>query len=1000
VLQLPINDESITWVCGEFLRSLDDPIYFTTQWTEYSHETTWVESKREIDLLDENQSNPHLDLQIDDTPGCTQSFTLSNPGILFPIFISNWIIFLSHRCHLNPSPYDTLPECQQLNLLVNTFISTVCGESSLNPLTSHSKFSSLCAIKWLFRVFSYPFIQRAFLFSGTSICTIGSLGVRKLITFVREKFSSMSQILTWQIYQGLIPFLLCMNYNDPTLESSSSVSLPPSLLSFFDIFQEFGLRSILQSHQCWDLLVTSITNSLSSSSLKFSLNDSTDARHLPILIGLIGSFESSIDQELFVDQMNLITELTQQHFRLAQSLYSTPYLDPTQQWSTLCFMDSVSSVLCSLINLEHSAVAEGSLLHVIYEDSYRGNLSLLLNGFILSVGDLSSYLSFLLLTTIHTTRTRTTTLPSTQVQLNSLSKFRLCVRLMTESLLLAFINPEISLAHFKTILHIHFETLRQLTTILRSAQKEEQQQMNLNSSSSSSFSSSRGRIESDLLIFITLSQFLHNFKCLMKILHKFQNHNSKLFQKFQTIQEEMPTLLTVFQVLSSSSIVSSSFFQSNLSSSTHLQESEGETVESISFSISHQYSSYGKYCDEMIGYRWMCLSGIMDLMLEIHLNTPLRGSQLTDTRTTVDQIVSKLLQNGIEEIELCSTHSITEVINTLRLLLHSLTLSHEDGSRLVEVQLIHDLIHSTWRACFQSDDLSSRNMKLFIQLVFSPEVMSLVGREAGIFQEYFRKILKYSMSTKPFILQFLLYHLTTLSVQSTTTTTNSLLSPFFSFFQSLLIYREPIQDDHSQSDEYLDVDGKDGVYVHTIYGVLEYGRIHNIHRLSSHHTVRVLLLLYLQHLQDQGKGSSPSEPDDSTWSLVPRQDLIRSLFQFNSNKAQKIFATVGSEKFGEKLRCWQSLCVLVHSVDHSLCQEIASQAIESLADTMAHGIRVHVEIFCAKLLEQYPEIVLPRLLDLLKKFNHPQQVDFFSDSLPSDNSVCLSRHRLSHLISW
>jgi ribosomal protein L9 len=104
------------------------------------------------------------------------------------------------------------------------------------------------------------------------------------------------------------------------------------------------------------------------------------------------------------------------------------------------------------------------------------------------------------------------------------------------------------------------------------------------------------------------------------------------------------------------------------------------------------------------------------------------------------------------------------------------------------------------------------------------------------------------------------------------------------------------------------------------------------------------------------------------------QELIKSLFKMNSQKCYQIFATVGSEKFGEKLRCWQSLCVLIHSIDSQLCQQISSQVIGHLSDAMAHGIRVHVEIFCAKLLEKFPEIMLPPLLGLLRKFHHSQQV--------------------------
>jgi hypothetical protein len=285
-LELPVTEETITWLCGEFLISLDNSIYFATHWSEYSHETTWLELRNNNESKDTNSFNPLTDLRFDDTPGCTQSFALSHPGTLFPLLFSNWILFLSNRC-LQESfgSLDEIPEYQLLNYLINSFISTICGEpivrlrSSALPGSVHflscpkiigSKFTSLCAIKWLFRAFSYPIIQKS-LRSKNSVafCSIGSAGVSKLLTFVNEKFSSMSQILTWQIYQGLLPMLLCVSYHDLSHLSPTTSSMS---LSFFEIYREFGLRSILQSHHSWNTLTLALLNSLSSS-LSFEFCD-------------------------------------------------------------------------------------------------------------------------------------------------------------------------------------------------------------------------------------------------------------------------------------------------------------------------------------------------------------------------------------------------------------------------------------------------------------------------------------------------------------------------------------------------------------------------------------------------------------------------------------------------------------------------------------------------------------------------------------------------------
>jgi hypothetical protein len=235
---------------------------------------------------------------------------------------------------------------------------------------------------------------------------------------------------------------------------------------------------------------------------------------------------------------------------------------------------------------------------------------------------------------------------------------------------------------------------------------------------------------------------------------------------------------------------------------------------------------------------------------------------------------------------------------------------------------------------------------------------------------------------KPFIIQFLVHRICSICSADL-----NLTFPFFKFFEKLLIYREPSQDDHSQSDEYLITDPSHDVYQKSIYGVTELSKVFGIDRFTSVQSVRVMVLLFLEH-------------NCSTENIVFVQyvrDLILRLVKMNAHKSFIMLSATGSEKFGEKLRCWQALCVLVHYLEEGLDETIGDQVLLSLSQSCAHGIRVHIEIFCAALARRFPDILIPKLLKLLSKFNYSQQV--FYSSLTT-RRYSLSSRRYCPPILW
>jgi hypothetical protein len=239
-----------------------------------------------------------------------------------------------------------------------------------------------------------------------------------------------------------------------------------------------------------------------------------------------------------------------------------------------------------------------------------------------------------------------------------------------------------------------------------------------------------------------------------------------------------------------------------------------------------------------------------------------------------------------------------------------------------------------------------------------PCVHILINNQLVLLQEYFEAVMKVGMTNRPHVVQTLLLQLCTVWKHS------PLLSiPFFPYFTSLLVYREPILDDHNRVDAAVDRSGGDGL-TDTIFTVTESSNVLGIDKFHNRHITRVLLLDFLE--------TQNSNTDVDFIACVG--NLIEELMSKNTQAAFKSPAMIGTELFGEKLRSWQALCVLSSYVTEPLWLQVADICFDTLTHPCAHGIRVHLEIFCAAMAAKFPNVILPRLLELLLIFNHSQQV--------------------------
>jgi tRNA guanosine-2'-O-methyltransferase len=220
-------------------------------------------------------------------------------------------------------------------------------------------------------------------------------------------------------------------------------------------------------------------------------------------------------------------------------------------------------------------------------------------------------------------------------------------------------------------------------------------------------------------------------------------------------------------------------------------------------------------------------------------------------------------------------------------------------------------------------------------------------------QGYCDRLIELGLRNRPHVLHHMLFVLC-----SAWRREPELALMFMPRFRMLLIYREPVVDETNSADFSFagsadrNPSGAEAGDEAVFYPV-----------------TRVLLLRFLDEL-DCTRLSSPGR-ERLTAALA---SLIEELIDMNFEAEYVGAAIIGSDRFGEKLRCWQALCIMSKFVSEALISSVGAKLFAALKQNVAHGIRVHMEIFIASLMFRYPQSVIPALLTELKTFNHPQQV--------------------------
>ncbi len=182
--------------------------------------------------------------------------------------------------------------------------------------------------------------------------------------------------------------------------------------------------------------------------------------------------------------------------------------------------------------------------------------------------------------------------------------------------------------------------------------------------------------------------------------------------------------------------------------------------------------------------------------------------------------------------------------------------------------------------------------------------------------------------------------------------------PYFVFFPDLLKFREAPLNDSS-----VILNGEDNNA--KLHSVMDTSRVIGVDRYNSSSATRVLILQFIENIFYHSN-------HDAFYPHI--RTIMKKLIELNKSKDYIANAIIGSEKYGEKLRSWQALCIMSKYADRLFVEETISDCIDILKHSCVHSIRVHMEIYCSVIAVKFPDIVLPMLMNLLKKYNHSAQV--------------------------
>ena len=753
-------------------------------------------------------------------------------------------------------------------------------------------------------------------------------------------------IIRKQIYDGLVNFVLRCCYNDNT---SSEADANLKLKLFLELQESFGIReTLLITEDGWTHLSRSLRDCVTNIS-SASFSDLTPAQ-IALIFGLISRSDGANGTNCVPESQ--VTKM----FHIATQLYTSPYVDLDKQQHVIAFVQSSVSFLYKIcvvdsVNDVDNVASGGRWLR---GQNYSGGAPIMLRELGLCGGATAEFSSFLVKSALNLLEDTESGRPahggSKVGEIGHFSDFNNHLEMLSELLQLSFtctgeFSVEISSKIFSTI----FDLLKHLTTTLNRLISRESNDIHP---------------VSTMVIVCVLSKLLQAIHKLQMIYQHMHPSTSSTRRSFLHVFEHQigdrqyaEVVKNAIMAVSKSGAVSQASFQACVLSlkCQNLAVGSLPTKEfSFTDSVVEEYPLYGRYNDALLHGSWTALSAGLKLLQQCE------AKQESDVAI---KTILELLEHAIDHLSVAAASTVSYIFDSCRLLV----------LRALELLAAEDLIHreqlsvvvgrvvqGAWTAAMSDEDIDFVSIQAFILFAFDAATLHIL--DTSIQQEYFEAVVKVGMANRPHVVQTALLQLCTVWK-----TDPSLAVPFFNYFSSLLLYREPILDDHNSVDgASANVDEKS--LTETIFTVTESSKVLGIDKFHNRQITRVLLLDFLE---SQNKVLDSCNSTDVKNCI---DKLIEELVFKNDQAIYKSPAMIGTELFGEKLRCWQTLCILSKNIDESIWLKISKVCFDTLTTPCAHGIRVHLEIFFAAMAAKFPEVILPQILDKLLVFNHSQQV--------------------------
>lgn len=316
--------------------------------------------------------------------------------------------------------------------------------------------------------------------------------------------------------------------------------------------------------------------------------------------------------------------------------------------------------------------------------------------------DVLSYLSFVLqAAALEGPKTGWTT---ERLEITEMEEFLSLLDILCDTLSLLFADPNYCLSDFEAAMNIVSGLVQKLTSELNRLNGCVPENLSANESFSK------------LLCTVVCGRCLHLFRSIAQ--HSSVSSGAVNKHKGAVLFDMVEVFTKAFAVLHATQAVSFALTSDN-----------NADAPIIMHDMRQRFQSFGKYYDAVFSSKWLGISATLHLIRicdQAH-----DGGQFTFAAST--EMCSRLLDEAIEHIGLCSKEAMSHMLNCARILVdHLHKLHHQQSEDSVSniSERLEELLFAAWTACSDGDGVCYQNVKLFIQLCFDFSTLRVITASA------------------------------------------------------------------------------------------------------------------------------------------------------------------------------------------------------------------------------------------------------------------------------